>query len=134
MPRGGYDADRNNFAPRLGFAWTLDRAARTVLRGGYGIYYNQGALATSEGLYFNPPYFNLKVFFPDPQLPPLTLDDPFPSTFPVFIPQSATAYQRDLQTPWRGRGRPIIASPSTRPPRGDERRSADGKWQMAKGK
>jgi len=100
MPRGGYDPDRNNLAPRLGFAWTLDRAARTVLRGGYGIYYNQGALATSEGLYFNPPYFNLKVFFPDPQLPPLTLDDPFPSTFPVFIPQSATAYQRDLQTPW----------------------------------
>ena len=26
-----------------------------VIRGGYGIYYNQGALATSEGLYFNPP-------------------------------------------------------------------------------
>ena len=40
------------------------RAARTVLRGGYGIYYNQGALATSEGLYFNPPYFNLGVYFP----------------------------------------------------------------------
>ena len=37
MPRGGYDPDRNNFAPRLGFAWTLDHAARTVLRGGYGI-------------------------------------------------------------------------------------------------
>ena len=71
-----------------------------MLRGGYGIYYNQGALATSEGLYFNPPYFNLSVYFPDPRLPPLTLADPFPSSFPVFIPQSATAYQRDLQTPW----------------------------------
>jgi hypothetical protein len=100
MPRGGFDPDRNNFAPRVGFAWTLDQAARTVLRGGYGIYYNQGALATSEGLYFNPPYFNLSVYFPDPRLPPLTLADPFPATFPVFIPQSATAYQRDLQTPW----------------------------------
>ena len=100
MPRGGYDPDRNNLAPRAGFAWTLDRAARTVLRGGYGIYYNQGALATSEGLYFNPPYFNLGVYFPGPQLPLLTLFNPFPSSFPVFIPQSATAYQRDLQTPW----------------------------------
>ena len=100
MPRGGYEPDRNNLAPRVGFAWTLDRAARTVLRGGYGIYYNQGALATSEGLYFNPPYFNLGVYFPAPRLPPLTLDDPFPASFPVFIPQSATAYQRDLQTPW----------------------------------
>ena len=40
------------------------RRRRTSLRGGYGIYYNQGALATSEGLYFNPPYFNLSVYFP----------------------------------------------------------------------
>jgi hypothetical protein len=99
VPRGGYEADRNNLAPRVGAAWTLDEAATTVLRGGYGIYYNQGALATSEGLFFNPPYFNLNVYFPAEGLPPLTLSDPFPSDFPVFIPQSATAYQRDLQTP-----------------------------------
>jgi hypothetical protein len=100
MPRGGFVPDRNNFAPRAGLAWTLDGEERWVARGGYGIYYNQGALATSEGLFFNPPYFNLSVYFPGPGLPPLTLFDPFPSTFPVFIPQSATAYQRDLQTPW----------------------------------
>jgi hypothetical protein len=100
MPRGGYEPDRNNVAPRAGFAWTIDEAARTVVRGGYGVYYNQGALATSEGLYFNPPYFNLSVYFPVAGLPPLTLSDPFPSNFPIFIPQSATAYHRDLQTPW----------------------------------
>ena len=100
MPRGGYESDRNNIAPRAGFAWTVDQAGRTLIRGGYGIYYNQGALATSEGLYFNPPYFNLSVFFPGPGLPPLTIADPFPDNFPVFIPQSATAYQRDLATPW----------------------------------
>jgi hypothetical protein len=100
MPRGGFEPDRNNLAPRAGFAWTVDSAARTVVRGGYGIYYNQGALATSEGLYFNPPYFNLSVFIPGPGLPLLTIADPFPADFPLFIPQSATAYQRDLQTPW----------------------------------
>ena len=100
VPRGGFETDRNNIAPRLGFAWTLDAAARTVVRGGYGIYYNQGALATSEGLYFNPPYFNLSVLFPVPGLPLLTVDDPFRSDFPFPIPQSATAYQPDLQTPW----------------------------------
>jgi len=33
-------ADGNNFAPRFGFSYQLDRAARTVLRGGWGIYYN----------------------------------------------------------------------------------------------
>ena len=100
MPPGGYVADRNNISPRAGFAWTIDREEKNVVRGGYGIYYNQGALATSEGLFFNPPYFNLGVYFPAPGLPPLTLADPFPASFPVFIPQSATAYQRDLKTPW----------------------------------
>jgi hypothetical protein len=100
IPRGAYTADRNNISPRAGFAWSLDSGQLSVLRGGYGIYYNQGALATSEGLYFNPPYFNLGVFFPAQGLPPLTLADPFPASFPVFIPPSATAYQRDLETPW----------------------------------
>jgi hypothetical protein len=100
VPRGGFRPDRNNIAPRAGFAWTLDALDRWVVRGGYGIYYNQGALATSEGLFFNPPYFSLGVYFPAPGLLPITLDDPFPASFPIFIPQSATAYQRDLATPW----------------------------------
>ena len=95
MPRGGYEADRNNFAPRVGFAWSLDELQRWVVRGGYGIYYNQGALATSEGLYFNPPYFNLSVYFPGTG-PAAAHARTIRSrrNFPVFIPQSATAYQR----------------------------------------
>jgi hypothetical protein len=32
--------DYNNLAPRLGLAWQLDQSAKTVLRAGYGIYYN----------------------------------------------------------------------------------------------
>jgi hypothetical protein len=100
MPRGGFEPDRDNLAPRVGLAWTVDDLQRWVVRGGYGIYYNQGALATSEGLYFNPPYFNLNVYFPAPGLPPLRLSNPFPADFPLFVPQSATAYQRDLRTPW----------------------------------
>ena len=66
MPRGGYEPDRNNFAPRVGFAWTPDQAGQMVVRGGYGLYYNQGALATGEGLYFNAPYFDFNLFVPFP--------------------------------------------------------------------
>ena len=33
-------ADRNNIAPRLGFAWRPFAASTTILRGGYGIYYD----------------------------------------------------------------------------------------------
>ena len=99
IPRGGYSPDRNNLAPRAGLSWALGQEGMNVVRGGYGIYYNLGALATSEGLYFNPPYFNLNVYFPGTGVP-VTLANPFPSAFPIFIPQSATAYQRDLRTPW----------------------------------
>ncbi|MCX6612408.1 MAG: TonB-dependent receptor [Acidobacteria bacterium] len=35
-----FSPDYNNFAPRLGLAWQLDKSNRTVLRAGYGIYYN----------------------------------------------------------------------------------------------
>jgi hypothetical protein len=35
--RAVYTADRNNFAPRFGFAYSMN--AKTVIRGGYGIFY-----------------------------------------------------------------------------------------------
>jgi hypothetical protein len=99
VPRSGYESDRNNFAPRLGFAWTLGNDGNTVVRAGYGVYYDQSALAPGEGLYFNPPFFDFNLFFSLPGLP-LTLTDPFPAVFPVALPKSAFAFQRDLRTPY----------------------------------
>ena len=98
VPRAGYETDRNNFAPRLGFAWSA--TPETVVRGAYGIYYNLSALAPSEGLYFSDPYFHLDFFFPAQGLPPLTLYDPFPANYPIPSPQSGFTFQRDLETPY----------------------------------
>ena len=35
----GFKKDKNNFAPRAGFSWTLDKEAKTVLRASSGIMY-----------------------------------------------------------------------------------------------
>ena len=98
VPRGGYLTDKNNIAPRLGAAWSANQG-RTVIRTGYGVYYNQSALAPGEGLYFNQPFFDFRLFFPLPTRL-LTLTDPFPDDFPFPIPPSALTFQRDLQTPY----------------------------------
>ncbi len=98
LPRGGYDPDRNNWAARAGAAWVPGGGDRTVVRGGYGLYYNQSALAPSEGLYFSEPYYDFNLYFSRPGVP-VTLYDPFPRAFPLPLPDSALAIQRDLQTP-----------------------------------
>lgn len=43
-PESIYEADRNNFAPRFGFAWSVDTAGRTVIRGGAGTFYTRSPL------------------------------------------------------------------------------------------
>lgn len=100
FPRGGFDPDRKDFGPRVGAAWSPGGRGLTVVRAGYGIYYDQSSLAPSEGLYFSPPYFDLRVFFPIPGLYNLSLQDPFPSNFPFGLPLSATGFQRNLRTPY----------------------------------
>ncbi len=99
MPSAGYDADKNNFAPRVGLAWTLGDEGKTILRAGYGVYYDTSPLAPGEALYFNRPFFDFNLFFSLPGLL-LTLSDPFPSFFPFPLPDSAQAVQRDLRTPY----------------------------------
>ena len=99
LPRSGYDADRNNWGPRLGAAWTVDAEGTTVIRGAYGIHYNHSALAPSEGLYFNAPYYRYALYFTS-ELGPVTLSDPFPSAFPIPTPNPALGIQRNLSTPY----------------------------------
>ena len=62
VSRSGFRPDWNNFGPRFGLAYML--SSKTVVRGGYGIYYDAGMLTVNSSMYFNPPYFNIYVFFP----------------------------------------------------------------------
>lgn len=99
VPRAGYATDKNNWGPRIGIAWNAAR--NTVLRAGYGVYFDQSPLAPGEGLYFSQPYFDFRLFFLFTGLPPLSLTDPWPfATFPVPTAPSATTFQRDLRAPY----------------------------------
>lgn len=42
-PRSLLRSDTNDVSPRLGIAWRLDRAGRSVLRAGYGVFYGMDA-------------------------------------------------------------------------------------------
>jgi outer membrane receptor protein involved in Fe transport len=43
VPRGTYSTDGNNVAPRLGVVWDVAGDARTILRGGWGLFYDTPA-------------------------------------------------------------------------------------------
>lgn len=80
--RGLIYPDKNNFAPRLGFAWDMLGNAKLVMRGGYGIFYDieDGALNLQFG--GQPPYGYAANNFPSytgvtPTQPGSFVGDPF---------------------------------------------------------
>jgi carboxypeptidase family protein len=53
---GGWNAQKLNFGPQIGFNWSpLSSKGNIVLRGGYGLNYNQIQIANSNANDFNPP-------------------------------------------------------------------------------
>ena len=54
--KGSYAVDKNNIAPRLGVTWNPGGSAKSLIRGGYGIFYDKITLQTttpfvSQGVY-----------------------------------------------------------------------------------
>ena len=57
-PVGGlWNQDKNNFAPRLGFAWDVSGDGRSALRGGYGMAYERNFGNVTYNVLFNPPLY-----------------------------------------------------------------------------
>jgi len=97
LSRSGIRPDTNNFAPRVGFAWSPE--ANLVIRGGYGIFYDAGIFNSTTALNFNPPFFNLRVFFPS-QTSLLTLENPFPLNSGFVPPATLSTISPDFTTPY----------------------------------
>ncbi len=54
-----YPTDKNNFQPRVGFSWDPKGDGRSIVRGGYGLYYDQPLVGIFEqNAFTNPPYVN----------------------------------------------------------------------------
>ncbi|MBI3678979.1 MAG: TonB-dependent receptor [Acidobacteria bacterium] len=61
VPGGaGVQGDHNNLGPRFGFAWRA--IEKTVVRGGYGLYYSAPQLDITRNLASNPPEFIVFAF------------------------------------------------------------------------
>ncbi|MEP7211506.1 MAG: TonB-dependent receptor [Acidobacteriota bacterium] len=53
--------DKNNFSPRVGFAFDLWGDQKVVVRGGYGVYYDRISTRYANTQLFNYPYFALGI-------------------------------------------------------------------------
>jgi hypothetical protein len=94
-----YQAQKNNFAPRVGLAWDPFKKGLTSVRMGYGIYHEQVSLSAAELLALNPPFQETAT-----QLI-TTLDQPIPGGAAIPVVASATpasirAIQPNFLTPY----------------------------------
>jgi hypothetical protein len=90
-----YETDWNNLQPRVGVTWDLFSNGRTILRGGYGVYFDQPLTGIFlQNAFVNPP------FVANPQVLNPALSNPAAGTTPTTRPvQGLIATSDPFETP-----------------------------------
>jgi Carboxypeptidase regulatory-like domain/TonB dependent receptor len=90
--------DPNNFAPRVGLAYSL--TPHTVFRSGFGVYYNVLTLNYTQAAQTNIPFLVVGTYEqPAGKIPGFTMSNPFPGSASVPANPNAQAYQH-TSTPY----------------------------------
>jgi hypothetical protein len=104
----GRKDDPYNFAPRIGFAYSLTDNARTVIRGSYGIHYVSVHYAGQGAIGRNPPFMPTQAFVPGSLFVGRNVADGLPIPTPTALDTAAKlnaaggsiyAIQLDTHTP-----------------------------------
>ena len=102
LPRGLYNRDLNNFAPRVGFAWDVFGDGRTAIRGAYGLFYD--TFNTDTIAQENPPFVGGRQTFVNG-----LMSDPFASIGavapPAVIDPNAFKFTYPINGYWSGTGK-----------------------------
>jgi hypothetical protein len=112
---GKLPMDTNNFAPRIGFAYSLGDRRPIVFRGGYGLFYTRipqiynSAIETDNGIKQSHAYLNIsdywdrQVFptYPNPLVncPPSATTCEAPATLAGKLTTDVSSFSHDFQTP-----------------------------------
>ena len=124
-PGQKYPIDRNNIAPRVGFTRQLDAAGKSLVRAGYGIFYNRTLLGAIEDTLAFPKFTtSIIALFPNDSVDPGPSRGQFP-TDPLlvnapFINQELLDLRFPPGTRQRNRGVVVFDSPNRRQPFGHQ--------------
>ena len=115
ITRSTYKPDRNNFGPRIGFAWDVFHNQKLSIRGGWGLYYDTVISETTLQFLTSPPFaiqpFVLFTSVDNPWSNSLVhnIPQPFPFTpvqrggtfdFTNIAPIGLTVNEPNFQTPY----------------------------------
>ena len=93
LPKGTANTDWGTWAPRFGFAYDLTGKQTTVLRGGYGMFYERVEGNFLFSAVNNPPFVQQQVIYNG------SLENPSGGALPVFPSTISNSHYLDMKVP-----------------------------------